>query len=347
VRPGDKCAVILNGGHPLMGKERVPLACPPGLDTRPPVSYTCAYPAYECLPLRAVLSMLLGAHMSIAGGLDQAIVRGQEVGCETIQIFTRSPRQWRPRILERDEIARFQRKRRETGIAPVVAHDCYLINLASPDEELWSKSLAVFLEELGHCQALGVPYLVMHPGSRVGDDEEAGLERIALALDLARTELPENEVQVLLENTAGQGTNLGSTWEQLAALLTLVSDDSWLGVCFDTCHAFAAGYELRTRAGYEATWRIVDELIGLERVKVIHLNDARGDLGSRLDRHEHIGRGMMGLEPFRMLLNDGRFSDLPMLLETPKKPGQKDDEENLRVLRSLVSPERRGQAATV
>jgi len=289
--------------------------------------------------------MRLGAHMSISGGLDQAIVRGQEVGCETIQIFTRSPRQWRPRTLEDDEIERFRHKRGETGIAPVVAHDCYLINLASPDEELWRKSLAVFVEEVGHCQTLGVPYLVMHPGSHVGVGEEAGLERIAVALDRARMETPGCDVKVLLENTAGQGTNLGSTWEQLAALLTLVSDNGWLGVCFDTCHAFAAGYELRTRAGYEATWRVVDDLIGLERVEVIHLNDAKGDLGSRLDRHEHIGRGTMGLEPFRMLLNDDRFSDLPMLLETPKRPGRNDDEENLRVLRALASPERRGQAA--
>jgi len=166
-----------------------------------------------------------------------------------------------------------------------------------------------------------------------------------MALDRARMETPGCDVKVLLENTAGQGTNLGSTWEQLAALLTLVSDNGWLGVCFDTCHAFAAGYELRTRAGYEATWRVVDDLIGLERVEVIHLNDAKGDLGSRLDRHEHIGRGTMGLEPFRMLLNDDRFSDLPMLLETPKRPGRNDDEENLRVLRALASPERRGQAA--
>jgi deoxyribonuclease-4 len=284
--------------------------------------------------------MPLGAHMSIAGGLDQAIERGHDVGCETIQVFTRSPRQWRPRPLDDDEVARFRRRQEETGIDPVVAHDCYLINLASPDDELWRKSLAVFVEELGHCQALGVPYLVMHPGSHVGAGEEAGLRRIAAALDQAQSETAGSGVQVLLENTAGQGTNLGSTWEQLAALLSMVRDDSWLGACFDTCHAFAAGYELRTRDGYEQTWRAVDDLIGLERVRVIHLNDAKGDLGSGLDRHEHIGRGRLGLEPFRMLLNDDRFRDLPMLLETPKRPGYKDDEENLRVLRSLVSTER-------
>jgi deoxyribonuclease-4 len=284
--------------------------------------------------------MPLGAHMSIAGGVDKALVRGHEVGCETIQIFTRSPRQWRPRVLNDDEVARFQRTKDETGIDPVVAHDCYLINLASPAEELWLKSLAVFVEELGHCQALGMPYLVMHPGSHVGTGEDAGLKQIALALDEARNQTAVRDVKVLLENTAGQGTNLGSTWEQLGALLSMVSDTSWLGVCFDTCHAFAAGYELRTRSGYDETWRAVDDLIGLERVEVIHLNDARGDLGSGLDRHEHIGQGRLGLEPFRMLLKDDRFESLPMLLETPKRPGHRDDEENLRVLRGLVSPER-------
>lgn len=291
------------------------------------------------------MTMPLGAHMSVAGGVDKALVRGQEVGCETIQIFTRSPRQWRPRVLEDDEVARFQRAKVETGIDPVIAHDCYLINLASPEEELWRKSLSVFVEELRHCQVLGVPHLVMHPGSHVGGGEQAGLERIATALDQARSETLGFGLKVLLENTAGQGTNLGSSFEQLAALLAMVRDDSWLGVCFDTCHAFAAGYELRTPAGYEETWRAVDDSIGLERVEVIHLNDARGDLGSRLDRHEHIGQGKLGLEAFRLLLNDDRFGHLPMLLETPKRPGHSDDVENLRVLRGLVSPERRGQAA--
>jgi deoxyribonuclease-4 len=281
--------------------------------------------------------MLLGAHMSISGGVDKAILRGQEVGCEAIQIFTRSPRQWRARVLEDEEIARFRRTQDETGIDPVIAHDCYLINLASPEDELWQRSLIVFLEELGHCQNLGIPYLVLHPGSHVGAGEDAGLERVVAALDRARGEVDGSGVKVLLENTAGQGTNLGSTFEQLSALLNTVKDDSWLGVCFDTCHAFAAGHELRTREGYEATWREFQELVELECLKVIHLNDAKGDLGSRLDRHEHIGRGRMGLEPFRMLLNDHRFRDLPMVLETPKGPDLAEDRENLRVLRGLVS----------
>jgi deoxyribonuclease-4 len=278
----------------------------------------------------------LGAHVSIAGGVDKAILRGHEVGCDTIQIFTRSPRQWRPRVLKDEEILRFRQNQKETGVEPVVAHDCYLVNLGSPDEELWTKSLRVFVEELGHCRALDIPYLVIHPGSHVGAGEDAGLRRIAQALDQSRVLAEGHAVEVLLENTAGQGTNLGYDFEQLARLFDLVANDSWLGTCFDTCHAFAAGYELRTREGYEATFKEFDELIGLERIKFMHLNDAKGDLGGRLDRHEHIGRGKLGLEPFRMLLNDKRFRDLPMVLETPKGPDLQEDRENLRVLRSLI-----------
>lgn len=283
--------------------------------------------------------MRVGAHTSIAGGVDRAILRGHELGCDTIQIFTRSPRQWQPRALKDDEIQRFQLNRKETGIDPVVAHDCYLINLGSTDEELWEKSLGVFVEEMGHCEALDIPYLVIHPGSHVAAGEEAGLKRIAQALDRAHSFLEGHAVRVLLENTAGQGTNLGYRFEHLARLLELVEDDTWLGMCFDTCHAFAAGYELRTREGYESTRAELAELVGLERVKFIHLNDAKGPLGSRLDRHEHIGQGKLGLEPFRMLLNDRRFRHLPMVIETPKGRGVEDDRENLKVLRSLVSSE--------
>ena len=284
--------------------------------------------------------MLLGAHMSISGGVDKAILAGHALGCGTIQIFTRSPRQWRPRPLGQDEIARFGQRQAETGIDPVIAHDCYLINLASPDEELYRKSLAVLDEELGHCQALGIPYLVLHPGAHVGEGEEAGLTRVAAALDQAREKTGDYGVMLLLENTAGQGTNLGHSFEQLAVVLDGVRDSSWLGVCFDTCHAWAAGYELQTREGYEATLQEMDDLIGLEHLKAVHLNDAKGERGSRLDRHEHIGQGKLGLEPFRMLLNDERFRGLPMVLETPKRPGMEDDTDNLRVLRSLISPER-------
>jgi len=281
--------------------------------------------------------MPIGAHMSIAGGLDKALLRGHELGCETIQIFTRSPRQWRPRVLEPEEADRFKRNQVETGIDPVVAHDCYLINLASSNEELWRNSLLVLREEIGHCGALDIPYLVMHPGAHLGSGEEAGLRRIAQGLDEVGELARDSGVEVWLENTAGQGTSLGFLFEQLAEVLRLADDDSWLGACFDTCHAFAAGYDLRTPDGYENTWRQLDRCLGLERVKVIHINDAKGDLGSRVDRHEHIGQGSLGLEPFRMLLNDPRFLEVPMLLETPKGPEGLEDRENLDTLDALSS----------
>ncbi len=281
--------------------------------------------------------MPLGAHMSISGGVDKAIDRGEEVGCETVQIFTRTPRQWKAREFEKEEVEDFKRKREESGISPVFAHDTYLINLGSPDEELWRRSIAVFEDELARCDALELPYLVVHPGSHVGTGEEAGLARIAEALSLVLAKKPGYRTQIVLEITAGQGDTLGYSFGQLARLIKLTEGGEALGICFDTCHAFAAGYEIRTPQGYEATFQELDEIIGLARLKVFHLNDAKGDLGSRLDRHEHIGQGRLGLEPFRMLLNDERFRELPKVLETPKGPKMEEDKENLAVLRSLTS----------
>jgi len=273
--------------------------------------------------------------MSISGGVDKAIDRGQEVGCETIQIFTRTPRQWKMREFSQEEVEDFKRKREEAGINPIFAHDTYLINLGSPDEELWKRSIAVLEDELARCDALGLPFLVVHPGSHVSQGEEAGLARIAEALSLVLGKKPGYRAQILLEITAGQGDTLGYSFQQLARLIELTESGERLGICFDTCHAFVAGYEIRTPEGYDTTFHELNELIGLERLKVFHLNDAKGDLGSRLDRHQHIGKGYLGLEPFRMLLNDERFRGLPMVLETPKGPKMEEDMENLRVLRSL------------
>ena len=274
--------------------------------------------------------------MSVSGGVDKAIDRGHEVGCDTIQIFTRTPRQWMMREFSQEEVEGFKRKREETGINPVFGHDTYLINLGSPDEELWKRSIAVFEDELARCDALGLPFLVVHPGSHVGQGEEAGLARIAEALSLVLAKKPEYRAQIVLEITAGQGDTLGYSFPQLAQLIELTEGGERLGICFDTCHAFVAGYEIRTPEGYEATFDELNELIGLERLKVFHLNDAKGDLGSRLDRHQHIGKGYLGVELFRMLLNDERFRGLPMVLETPKGPKMEEDKENLRVLRSLI-----------
>ena len=283
--------------------------------------------------------MPLGAHMSIAGGIYKALERGQIVGCESIQIFTKNPRQWAARQLSDEDTLLFKQHREETGIDPIVAHDSYLINLASPKEELWHKSLESFAGELDRCARLGISYLVMHPGSHGIDGEEMGLQRVAEALGLLFDRSSGEGVMVLLETTAGHKHSLGSSFEQLARIIDLVERKERLGICFDTCHAFAAGYELRTREGYERTFQELDQAVGLSRLKAFHLNDSKQDLDSHVDRHEHIGKGHLGLEPFRMILNDPRFRGLPMLLETHKSKDMAEDIENLAVLRSLIETE--------
>lgn len=285
--------------------------------------------------------MRLGAHMSIAGGVDQAVRRGASIGCQAIQIFVKSPNRWAPRPLPPDEIVRFHEAQRETGIAPVFAHDSYLVNVASPDRALWEKSLASLLEEVEHSEALGLPFLVMHPGAFTEGNEEEGLARIARALDAIHERTPGYQVRILLENTAGAGTVLGARFEQLRSLLDRVRAPERLGVCFDTCHAFAEGYELRTREDYEATMQALGEIVGLERVLAFHLNDSAGKKGGHRDRHAHIGEGELGLDAFRWLLNDRRWSDRPMVLETDKSPDMHEDVENLRRLRALLEHEDR------
>jgi deoxyribonuclease-4 len=274
--------------------------------------------------------------MSIAGGVDNALDRGQMVGCDTIQIFTKSSNQWRARPLSEREVASYHHKQAQTGIAPVIAHSSYLLNLAAPDDELWQKSLNSLLVEMGRCELLHIPDLVIHPGAHTGSGEEAGLNRIVAALDRACAERPEDKVKIALEVTAGAGTVLCYRFEQIASILERVRQPERFAVCFDTAHALTAGYEIRTPEGYADTFEQFDRLIGLERLEVFHFNDSKKDLGSRKDRHEQIGKGFLGLEPFRMILNDPRFYGLPMLLETPKGPEMKEDIENLRVLRGLI-----------
>ena len=281
--------------------------------------------------------LLLGAHQSIAGGVEKSLARGEEVGCDTVQIFVKTPNRWVSRPLAEENITAFREAVAETGIWPVFAHSLYLINMATPDDALWHKSLDALVDDLERCEQLGLPGLVIHPGSHMGSGEEAGIARIAAALDVVHARLPGYDVQVWLEVTAGQGAHLGYTFAQLGAMIDEVKESERLGVCFDTAHAFAAGYELRTRDGYEATWREFDEALGLDRLKAIHLNDSKKELGSRVDRHEHIGKGLLGLEPFRFLLNDPRFRGIPMALETEKSKDLAEDKENLAVLRSLVS----------
>ena len=283
--------------------------------------------------------MRLGAHESIAGGLHRAFNRAQSVGCDTMQIFVKSNRSWAVKPLSEEDIARFKAQAEETNIQPVVGHTSYLLNLGTPDEALWTKSRDTLIIELERCEALGIPYLVLHPGSHVGTGEEAGLARVAQALGEVHAATPGFHAQILLETTAGQGTNLGYCFEHLAWLMEHTPERERLGICLDTCHVFAAGYELRTLEGYTATMETFDRIIGLGQLKALHLNDSKMELGSRKDRHEHIGQGHIGLEGFRHVLNDARLAGLPGLLETPKSADLHEDRENLAVLRSLVEAE--------
>lgn len=281
----------------------------------------------------------LGAHISIAGGLDRAPLLGQQVGCDTIQLFTKSSRQWRARPLTDREVEAFKANLKATGIGPVVAHDCYLVNLAAPRASLWKRSLAAVRTELERAERLGIPYLVTHPGSHAGAGEAEGMARVAEALNVLHAALPRHGgVQVVLETTAGQGSSLGYRFEQLALILERVEQAARVGICLDTCHVFASGYDIRSAGGYRKTLRELDACLGLHRLKVIHLNDSRHGLGSRLDRHEHIGEGRLGLAPFRWIVNDSRLRRVPMILETPQGDDLVTaDRRNLARLRRLLN----------
>jgi deoxyribonuclease-4 len=230
----------------------------------------------------------------------------------------------------------FRQQWKQSNSMPVAAHDSYLINLAAPDPTTLEKSVTAFADELQRAAILGIPFLITHPGSHGGVGVEAGLERFVENMDHAIARSKTSTVTVLIENTAGQGTNLGSTFEEISFILSKSQHGDRLGVCFDTSHAFAAGYDLRTRATYEKTFSRFDRIIGLQRLKFFHINDSKRPLGSRVDRHQHIGKGEIGLSGFRLLLNDPRFRDHPMVLETPKGKELKEDKKNLRVLRSLI-----------
>lgn len=283
-----------------------------------------------------------GAHLSIAGGCHNAVLEAQTRHCESLQIFTRAPGQWRGRDLGDDEVRLFRRLLRQSHLHRPMAHDCYLTNLASPDEALYRRSVETFLVELQRVERLGLRYLVMHPGAHLDSGEEAGLARVAAALDEIHSRLPNNKVRVLLETTAGQGSTLGHRFEHLGRILSLVKQPDRLGVCFDTCHVFAAGYALVPEKEYQATMRAFDKAVGLRRLLAFHVNDSLRPQGSRVDRHAHIGRGEMGLEPFHLLVNDRRFRHHPMILETPKEDGEESDMDavNLATLRGLASGER-------
>jgi deoxyribonuclease IV len=278
--------------------------------------------------------MRLGAHISISGGVEKAVVRGQEVGCEAMQIFTKNSNQWKAKPLTPEESRAFRDACKVAGITPVIAHSAYLINLAAPDDVLYEKSLQAFLDELQRCELLGIPYLVVHPGAHMGAGEAQGLTRVAVAINRIHRETADLRTAIALEVTAGQGTALAYKFEHLATILEALDAPERLGFCLDTCHLFAAGYDFRTRQGYDQMMAAWDDLVGIERIRVIHLNDSKKDLGSRVDRHEHIGQGYIGTKGFEFLLNDHRLAELPMVLETPKDDNA--DVRNLQTLRSLM-----------
>jgi len=281
--------------------------------------------------------MLLGAHLSTAGGVDKSFDRAIELDCTAFQIFTKSNRQWNAKPLSADEVARYHQRQQETGIAPVVCHASYLLNLGTPDDALWHKSIDALVQELERCELLKIPQLVLHPGAHVKSGVEAGLARVAAGLDIVHNRLPDVQVQVALEITAGQGTTLGSTFEEIAAIINACQQNERLAVCFDTCHALAAGYEFRTPESYQAVISQFEQVIGLERLKVVHVNDSQKDLGSHVDRHDHIGDGCIGLEPFGYFLNDARLQEVPFLLETPVEDDPDDNQRNLAKLRSVLA----------
>lgn len=281
---------------------------------------------------------LFGAHMSIAKGCRNALLAGQKFACDAVQLFTKNNNQWDAKPLTKDDTILFRQTAKETGVRSLIAHDSYLINLASPDKVLYRRSVEAFIDEMRRADALGLDYLVFHPGAATDGDEAAGLTRVAKALDEVHRRCSKARVRGLIETTAGQGRCLGHRFEHLARILELVKQPERLGVCVDTCHVFAAGYPLAPAADYEATIAALDRIVGLRWLKAFHVNDSAKPFGSRVDRHAHIGDGCLGLEPFRLLVNDPRFREHPMILETPKE-GPNDEEMdavNLARLRGLM-----------
>ncbi|MBX9624185.1 MAG: deoxyribonuclease IV [Gemmataceae bacterium] len=282
---------------------------------------------------------LFGAHMSVAGGLTNAVAASVALECGTVQLFTKNANTWAGKPLQAVEVRAFRDAVRAAGLRFPTAHDSYLINLASPDDALYRKSIAAFADEVERAEALGLSYLVTHPGAHVGSGVDAGVARVVAALDEVHARCGGYQVKVLVETTAGQGSCLGAAFEEIATILGGVAAPERLGVCFDTCHAFAAGYPLASADDYAATFGRFDDLVGLDRLRLFHVNDSVKGLGSRVDRHAHLGQGMIGIDAFRRLATDPRFADRPMILETPKEDadGRAMDPVNLGLLRGFLT----------
>ncbi len=278
----------------------------------------------------------LGAHMSIAGGHSKAVERAASVGCEALQVFSKPSRVWAAPPLREDEVQKFRDLMAAGPVKRVIAHDSYLLNLGTPKAEQRERAVNAFVDELERCAQLGIPWLVAHPGAHTGSGEEAGLAAIAKSLSEALARTKGLGCRPALEITAGQGTTLGCTFEQMATLLDTTTGGDALGVCFDTQHAWASGYDLASEAGYAETFSRFDELMGLDRIVAFHINDSKKPRGSKVDRHDHIGQGHLGVEFWRRFINDRRFWGRPMVLETEKSDDLHEDREALELLRSLV-----------
>ncbi|MBC2714432.1 MAG: deoxyribonuclease IV [Desulfobacteraceae bacterium] len=281
-------------------------------------------------------SLLLGAHFSIAKGLHKAILEAETYKCNTLQIFTKNAQTWKEKSLTEKEIKKFNATKEQTGIFQIISHTSYLINIAGPDKKKADMSCDALKQEIIRCGQLDIPYIVLHPGAHMGEGAAKGIKRIADNINFIFESTTRNSTRLLLETTAGQGTSIGHTFEQLAAIMDNVSDKTRIGVCLDTCHIFAAGYDISTKTGYEHTIRDFDDIISLKNLFVIHLNDTKKGCGTRVDRHEHIGDGFIGLDAFKFIINDSRLKDIPKILETPKLKNEQDaDTINLELLRNI------------
>jgi len=278
--------------------------------------------------------MRLGFHISIAGGFSQVIPRALSVGCETMQIFSGNPRSWKKKPFKKKEAEKFKATLSQTSISPVFIHAPYLLNLASPNEELYVRSIDCLSDEIDHSERLGAPFVIVHVGNKLTLKEEEALSRVALALNRSFRKA-ENSIQILLENTAGQGTEIGFQFSQLKAILDQVDEKTRIGICLDTAHAFESGYNLSTLKGLDQMLDEFDFLVGLDRLKALHMNDSRTGLGSRVDRHWHIGEGEIGLSGFRRIINHPALVHLPGIMETPRR-NDADDLRNMETMRSLM-----------
>jgi deoxyribonuclease-4 len=280
--------------------------------------------------------ILLGAHMSIAGGVHLAVDRARSIGCTALQVFTKNSNQWKCKPLSVEDIESYKTKIADARIAPVVAHDSYLINLSAVDPDLLKKSRSMLVEEIRRCAQLGIPLLNFHPGAHGGAGADDGIKRVIESLNLAHEATTGCGVMSVVETTAGQGTSVGRSFEEIGAIINGVEQTARMAVCIDTCHIFAAGYDIATEAGYTKTFEDFEAIVGLDRLAAFHINDSKKGLAGRVDRHEHIGKGAIGVEAFRRLMNDQRFAAIPKILETPKSEDLHEDVENMKLLRSLV-----------